>query len=192
MSAVGEIGGENAKDRPKLDFKRIISIFECVLGRLCERGDKGARERPSRSRVTRFHAQTAPGITIGGYLRRIWVYSSCSRECFILALIYIDRVVRCNPSFVVDSRNIHRLLITSVMLSSKYMDDTNVTNEYFSQIGGVTLREINYLEVEFLFLLNFSLHFSRDTFQRYESELNHHSEHSLCCDKKSKQSRRHL
>jgi hypothetical protein len=39
-------------------------------------------------------------------------YAACSGECFVLALVYIDRIIQSNPTFVVNSLNIHRLLIT--------------------------------------------------------------------------------
>lgn len=39
-------------------------------------------------------------------------YAACSGECFVLALVYIDRIIKTNPTFVVNSLNIHRLLIT--------------------------------------------------------------------------------
>jgi hypothetical protein len=49
--------------------------------------------------------------------RRILKYAGCSEETFILALIYMDQVVQFNPEFVISSLNVHRLLITSIMVS---------------------------------------------------------------------------
>ena len=49
-------------------------------------------------------------------LRRILKYAGCSEETFILALIYMDQVVQFNPEFVISSLNVHRLLITSIMV----------------------------------------------------------------------------
>ena len=46
-------------------------------------------------------------------------YAGCSEETFILALIYMDQVVQFNPEFVISSLNVHRLLITAIMLASK-------------------------------------------------------------------------
>jgi len=49
-------------------------------------------------------------------LRSILKYAGCSEETFILALIYMDQVVQFNPDFVISSLNVHRLLITSIMV----------------------------------------------------------------------------
>lgn len=46
------------------------------------------------------------------FLHSISKYACCSGECFVLALVYIDRIIQSNPTFVVNSLNIHRLLIT--------------------------------------------------------------------------------
>lgn len=55
-------------------------------------------------------------------------YAACSGECFVLALVYIDRIIQSNPTFVVNSLNIHRLLITSIMLAAKFFDDQYFNN----------------------------------------------------------------
>merc|ERR1719265_1768663 len=74
-------------------------------------------------RVTRFHAIRAPPLSIQDYLLRIAKYFQCSHECFVLSLVYIDRIVKAHPEFSVCSLNIHRLIVTSVMLSVKFFDD---------------------------------------------------------------------
>ncbi len=60
------------------------------------------------------------------------VQAACSGECFVLALVYIDRIIQSNPSFMVNSLNIHRLLITSVMLAAKFFDDQYFNNAYYA------------------------------------------------------------
>ena len=62
-------------------------------------------------------------------------YAGCSEETFILALIYMDQVVQFNPEFVISSLNVHRLLITAIMLASKFFDDVYYNNAYY--VGGV-------------------------------------------------------
>lgn len=54
---------------------------------------------------------------------RILKYAGCSEETFILALIYMDQVVQFNPEFVISSLNVHRLLITSIMVPA--FEDTH-------------------------------------------------------------------
>jgi hypothetical protein len=102
-------------------------------------------------------------------------YAACSGECFVLALVYIDRIIQSNPTFVVNSLNIHRLLITSIMLAAKFFDDQYYNNAYYAKVGGVPCNEVNQLEVEFLFMCNFTLCVTTDTYTQYYSELCNHS-----------------
>jgi hypothetical protein len=125
--------------------------------------------------ISKFHALKAPPISIKDYLVRIAKYSHCSNECFVLALVYIDRIIQGNPSFIVNSLNIHRILITSVMLAAKFFDDQYYNNAYYAKVGGVPCHEMNNLEVEFLFMNNFSLFVTADTYNQYYNELCSHT-----------------
>ena len=40
-------------------------------------------------------------------------------------------------------------------------------NAYFARVGGISLPEMNYLEVDFLFAVGFDLNVSPETFGRY-------------------------
>jgi hypothetical protein len=108
----------------------IVPVLACVLNQLCARND-----RLSHKGVSKFHALRPPAIGIRDYLQRVLKYAACSGECFVLALVYIDRIIQSNPSFVVNSLNIHRLLITSVMLAAKFFDDQYFNNAYYAKVG---------------------------------------------------------
>ena len=58
--------------------------------------------------TTVFHAKSVPSISIKDYLVRIGKSAHCSDECFILALIYIDRITEKKKKFIIKSLNIHR------------------------------------------------------------------------------------
>jgi hypothetical protein len=94
--------------------------------------------------------------------------------------VYIDRIIQSNPTFVVNSLNIHRLLITSVMLAAKFFDDQYFNNAYYAKVGGVPCNEMNVLEVEFLFMTNFSLFVDTETYRQYYTELCNHARNTAC------------
>ena len=108
------------------------------------------------------------------HTRRVHRYASCSNECFILALIYIDRLIQRN-NFLLTELNVHRVVITAVLLAAKFFDDAYYNNAYYAKVGGVLVSEINGLEVDFLFRINFSLHATPDEFEKYRCELLSHS-----------------
>lgn len=152
----------------------LAPVLSCILQRLVEKNDR----LPPSPDLSKFHAVRPPGISIKDYLLRIGRYSACSGECFVLALVYIDRIIQNNPSFIVSSLNIHRLLITSVMLAAKFYDDQYYNNAYFGKVGGVPCHEINSLEVEFLFMCNFSLAVPAQQYEQYYNELVNHARQS--------------
>ena len=101
-------------------------------------------------------------------------YASCSKECFILALIYIDRLIQRN-NFLLTELNVHRVIVTSVLLAAKFFDDAYYNNAYYAKVGGVLVEEMNNLEAQFLFKIDFSLRVLPEVFEKYEAELISHS-----------------
>lgn len=155
----------------------IVPVLGCVLNQLCDRND----HLPDNANgLSKFHALRPPAISIKDYLLRIAKYAACSGECFVLALVYIDRIIQSNPTFVVNSLNIHRLLITSVMLAAKFFDDQYFNNAYYAKVGGVPRGEMNSLEVEFLFMTNFTLFVPTEQYRQYYTELCNHAKNSTC------------
>ena len=57
------------------------------------------------------------------------------------------------------------------MLAAKFFDDHYYNNTYYAKIGGVPRNEMNILELEFLFLVNFSLYLDPNEYRKYHTEL---------------------
>lgn len=151
----------------------IVRVLAAVLERLVSANSPSTNPTSSHE-VTKFHALKAPGISVLQYLERIHKYASCSTECFILALIYIDRLIQRN-SFILSELNVHRVVITAVLLAAKFFDDAYYNNAYYAKVGGVQISEMNSLEVEFLFRINFSLYVTPEVFHKYNAELLSHA-----------------
>lgn len=154
--------------------KAVVTVLAAVLERLVKSNAQSVNPNDSKPEVTKFHALKAPGISIKQYLERIHKYASCSTECFVLALIYIDRLIQ-NNNFVLSELNVHRVVITAILLAAKFFDDAYYNNAYYAKVGGVLVSEMNGLEVEFLFRINFSLHVKPDVFIKYQDELVSHA-----------------
>jgi|Transcript_67931 hypothetical protein len=122
-------------------------------------------------RATRFHAIRPPQLSICDYLSRISTYFQCSHECFVLGLVYIDRIVKLHPEFTICHLNIHRLLVTSIMLSAKFFDDVYYSNSYYAKVGGVRTQELNALEAQFLVLIQWKLHVLPQEYDQYRNHV---------------------
>jgi len=104
-----------------------------------------------------FCSPRAPKISIRRYLSRIYDWFSCSDECYVMALVYIHRIVKMNSSVEVCNRSVHRLLFFAMMLAAKYHDDVPYANSYYAKVGGLTLEEVNTLELKFLDMLDWKM-----------------------------------
>lgn len=141
--------------------------------------------------VLAFHGRNVPAISIHAYLSRILKYCPVTNEVFLTLLVYFDRIAKRanvnetnegeveeqfndehknsldNQLFVMDSYNIHRLIISGITVASKFFSDIFYKNSRYAKVGGLPLDELNHLELQFLLLLDFKLLIQIEELQRY-------------------------
>lgn len=144
----------------------LSSILERLLAVTEQKYGSGSGSYGNQ-KLTVFHGLRAPTISIDKYLDRIYKYSNCSPSCFVVAYILLDRIVQRHPDMPITSLNVHRLLISSVMVAAKFLDDAYFNNAYYAKVGGVTTGEMNRLELEFLFRIDFRLNVTSEEFTKY-------------------------
>merc|ERR1719504_625036 len=102
-------------------------------------------------RKSGFFSPKPPSISIKKYLDLcIYKRFDCSDECFVLALIYINRITKMEPTVTLCSLSAHRLLFFAVLLATKYHEDERYRNSYYAYVGGLRLEEVNRGELNFL------------------------------------------
>ncbi|KAF9906175.1 hypothetical protein EC991_000887 [Linnemannia zychae] len=82
-----------------------------------------------------------------------------------------EQPVTTGNGFRINSFNIHRLLITSLMIAAKFTSDLFYSNARYAKVGGLALQELNQLELEFLFTSKFELNVKVDELQRAGNSL---------------------
>eukprot|EP01036_Dinobryon_divergens_P025097 gene25097-33613_t len=135
-----------------------------------KRGLEDALDAKSDQRFVRFQSSQAPDVTVGHYLQRIQKYSKCSDACLLLVIVYLDRLV-VKKHLQLTELNVHRLLITGILLAAKFHDDLYYNNAFYAKLGGLSLEELNKLELELLGLLDFSLCVKAPLFKRYSAAI---------------------
>ncbi|XP_054803806.1 cyclin-P3-1 [Prosopis cineraria] len=149
---------------------RVLMKLSCVLERSIQRNEKHRRSAKRRDPVTMFDGTKAPNMSVRQYMERIYKYSGCSTCCFVIAQIYMDRYFQRKGGYLT-SFNVHRLLITSVMVAAKFVDDGCYSNGHYARVGGVSTAEMNRMELEFLFNLDFRLFVTTQVFCKYCEKL---------------------
>jgi len=167
MSRDEEESGINfLRSKDEETYKLLIApVIANTLADMVDQND-----RTSVPWSTVFDDQTPPAISIKDYLNRIIKYTPCSAECYLLALIFLDRIMT-SRSIQLNSYNVHRFLIISVLIATKILDDSPYENRYFSHVGGISVQELNQLERQFLVLLNFNLNIPPRYFECYRYEV---------------------
>lgn len=111
---------------------RILSTVAFILEKLVSRNDlliEEVERCSSSSPISQvlvvleaFRAPRVPSISIGKYLGRIYKYTGCSPSCFVVAFVYVDRLLYKYPGFLVVSFNVHRLMLSAVLIASKVLE----------------------------------------------------------------------
>ena len=140
----------------------VVDLLTVLLDATVCRNDKEGRK----SSLEDFEKEWVP-MKASAYIKRMLKYGGCSPCCVVVALIYIQRLKQRHIAVSITSRNIQRLLLVAVLLATKYLDDQSYTNEHWAEIGGISNKELNHLELLLLVQLQFSLHVKREEYDAY-------------------------
>ena len=145
--------------------RKAIEIISDLLTGICEESNKNKDNNSSI--IKPFLSKKIPSISIFDFLERIVKYTKMQDSTLMLILIYIDRF--CEINYVnLNFFNIHKLIIASMIVAIKYNEDNILNNEFYAKVGGVSKKEIDILEYEFLSLIEFSLYVDEETFHQYD------------------------
>jgi hypothetical protein len=128
-------------------------------------------EEISKQKKSIFFSSEIPSISIKAYLYRIHKYTEVEYNTLILALIYIDKICE-KASIILSEFNIHQILFTSIIIAIKYNEDLYYYNKYYAKIAGVTPKELQKMEGEFLRLIKFELYINKKIFDKYRNYIN--------------------
>jgi hypothetical protein len=127
----------------------------------------------------RFDSSQVPEICLYDYLERLKAFSK-SDTSLVVALIYIDRILEADSNFVLTNLNVHRLLLTCTTVAEKYLNDIPYVNTHYATFGGVSLEELNRLEVLLLYGLKWRLRVSPEEYDKKQEAVRHAFMEALC------------
>ena len=156
------------KEKEKEMLIKSIEVISDLLNNICEE-NKYKREVPN-MKIQPFTTVNIPSMSIKDYLLRLSQFTRVNESTIILILIYIDRICKMN-NFRLNFNNIYKLIICSMIIAIKYNEDNFYSSEVYAKLGGITVRELNYLEFQFLILIKFSLFVEKELFDKYYDNL---------------------
>ncbi|KAK4630868.1 hypothetical protein CLAFUW4_03164 [Fulvia fulva] len=107
---------------------------------------------------------------------RKWVTTILSttmvaQNVVLLALLFVYRLKKLNPSVKGKPGSEYRLLTVALMLGNKFLDDNTYTNKTWAEVSGINVEEVHIMEVEFLSNMKYCLFTSEQDWARWQSLL---------------------
>lgn len=150
-------------------IETITQILEDIIKENIE--TEGDLLNPSsQDSMSAFCVSKPPNKPINEYFQRIIKYAKPEPSSLIISLMYIDKICD-STTLLLSYHNIHRLILTSIVLAIKYNEDDYYSNTYYAKVGGITLEELNGLEYEMLQALEFNTFVDVVNYSKYESQL---------------------
>jgi hypothetical protein len=107
---------------------------------------------------------------------RKWVTTILSttqvaQHVIILALLFVYRLKKSNPTVKGKPGSEYRLLTVALMLGNKFLDDNTYTNKTWAEVSGISVSEVHVMEVEFLSNMRYSLFTSEQQWKDWHVQL---------------------
>ena len=154
-----EFNDEIINDELKGKILFISSLFEKLIE------NNTSKLNNSIFNLKIFETEEIPTISINKYIERIVKYTNCEENTLILSLIYLDKICLKNINLTV--YNIHKFVFSSILISIKFNEDKIYKNDYYAYIAGVSLKELNLMEDNFLQILDYQVFVNKNIFNKY-------------------------
>ena len=154
-----EFNDEIINDELKGKILFISSLFEKLIE------NNTSKLNNSIFNLKIFENEEIPTISINKYIERIVKYTNCEENTLILSLIYLDKI--CLKNIKLTVYNIHKFVFSSILVSIKFNEDKIYKNDYYAYIAGVSLKELNLMEDNFLQILDYQVFVKKNIFNKY-------------------------
>ena len=149
----------------------ITKIADILTDRITENLNQSPNlEHDSDNYFDYFTCKKPPHISILDYLSRIVKYSRPESGTVTLSLSFIDTLTK-RQNILLTNINIHRIILTSLVIAIKCNEDEYYSNSFYAKVGGITLKEFNILEYKYLCSLDFRLYIKEEVFLKYKKHL---------------------
>ena len=137
-------------------------MLKALVGELEElviKNDRELHKVPRNSQqLTIFHDAVPQTMSFRQFATLKYQFMGCSDSGFVIGGMYIDRLTAsCSFSPALNSHSCHNILLTSVAIAAKLLDDNHNNNSFFVDIGGLPVSRMNKFELELLYILDFDI-----------------------------------
>ncbi|KAF2147891.1 hypothetical protein K461DRAFT_205134, partial [Myriangium duriaei CBS 260.36] len=118
-----------------------------------------------------LRAETNPTTGFRKWVTTILSTTQVAQNVILLALLFIYRLKKQNPSVRGKPGSEYRLLTVALMLGNKFLDDNTYTNKTWAEVSGISVMEVHIMEVEFLSNMKYNLFTSAAQWDGWHTQL---------------------
>ncbi len=105
-----------------------------------------------------FSCESIPQLSFKRYVRRILKYIQYKDPAIVaFSLILVIRFLD-NTKISLTLQNIHRIYAVAILISIKMLDDYSISNNYYAEVTGLELKDLNKMEELFVKTMDFEFY----------------------------------
>lgn len=147
----------------KKSLSKFYSFVEDIMSVVVKKNE-GQLTTKNLNRI--FECLGEASIKLKSYFKRVFHYTKHDVKCLVYALAIIDKLIL-QELIVLNKLNLHSVILTALLLSFKFLEDSPYTNKVYSIILGINLNVLNLFEKEMLEALNYRISIKEEDFMKY-------------------------
>ena len=115
--------------------------------------------------IRSVHPNTAVPPAFRKYVSQILSSTRLPSSTILLGLYYLATrmgMLSAKGRYSAGSGQVYRMLTTSLLLGSKFLDDNTFQNRSWSEVSNIPVAELNVLEIEWLLAIDWNMHVDPD------------------------------
>jgi hypothetical protein len=112
------------------DQRQVCHLLLCRIASISKIRKDPDTSNLQKASLLRFEGKRSP-IGPTRYVQRILKYGRVSECCFLVAIIYIERLKVTGHAVRLSSTSLQRLLAVSVMVAAKFLDEPFYSNKWW-------------------------------------------------------------
>ncbi|EEH21177.2 hypothetical protein PABG_03408 [Paracoccidioides brasiliensis Pb03] len=115
--------------------------------------------------------ESTPTVGFRKWVTTILSTTQVSQNVILLALLFIYRLKKFNPTVRGKRGSEFRLMTIALMMANKFLDDNTYTNKTWAEVSGISAQEIHIMEVEFLSNVRYNLFVTKNEWDQWHTKL---------------------
>ena len=135
------------------------------------KNNKKMKKKPSKDVNEPFYSKSVPDLSLKKFIKRIIRYTEAENNTLLIAYLYIMKLIK-KENFVLSLNNVYRLLLGSVVLAKKTIEDLFYNNAYYCDIGAMPVNELNKIELSLFVRIDYEVNIKKEELDNLYKDIN--------------------